>query len=152
MGCKTLTQSINVCTVKPVCCLMKLMTASFHNGSGVGTCNQVDQWFSCWLGWSGVTRCSHPYVPATRQFSLVLVNGQWCCAAGKVAVGLTSVSALQTGSLTTYRLKVYERETSTLPVLQVPPPPQPFYGPFSGTTRVSWCQKTTSGIYGARED
>jgi len=32
------------------------------------------------------------------------------------------------------------------------PPPQPFYGPFSGTTRVSQCQKRTSGLYGARED
>jgi len=28
--------------------------------------------------------------------------------------------------------------------------PQPFYGPFSGTTRVSWCQKRTSGLYGAK--
>jgi len=28
--------------------------------------------------------------------------------------------------------------------------PQPFYGPFSRTTRVSWCQKRTSGLYGAR--
>ena len=25
--------------------------------------------------------------------------------------------------------------------------PQPFYGPFSGTTRVSRCQKRTSGLY-----
>ena len=25
-------------------------------------------------------------------------------------------------------------------------PPQPFYGPFSGTTRVSQCQKRTSGL------
>jgi len=32
------------------------------------------------------------------------------------------------------------------------PPPQPFYGPFSRTTRVSRCQKSTSGLYGARED
>jgi len=32
------------------------------------------------------------------------------------------------------------------------PPPQPFYGPFSGTTRVSRCQKRTSGLYGARGD
>jgi len=31
-------------------------------------------------------------------------------------------------------------------------PPQPFYGPFSGTTRASRCQKRTSGLYGARED
>ena len=31
-------------------------------------------------------------------------------------------------------------------------PPQPFYGPFSRTTQVSRCQKTTSGVYGARED
>jgi len=29
---------------------------------------------------------------------------------------------------------------------------QPFYGPFSGTTRVSRRQKRTSGLYGARED
>ena len=33
-----------------------------------------------------------------------------------------------------------------------PAPPQLFYGPFSGTTRVSRCQKRTSGLYGARED
>jgi len=32
------------------------------------------------------------------------------------------------------------------------PPPQPFYGPFSGTTWVSRCEKRTSGLYGARED
>ena len=32
------------------------------------------------------------------------------------------------------------------------PPPQPFYGPFTRTTRVSRCQKRTSGIYAARED
>jgi len=30
--------------------------------------------------------------------------------------------------------------------------PRPFYGPFSGTTQVSQCQKRTSGLYGARED
>jgi len=30
--------------------------------------------------------------------------------------------------------------------------PQPFYGPFSGITQVSRCQKRTSGLYGARED
>jgi len=29
---------------------------------------------------------------------------------------------------------------------------QPFYGPFSETTRVSQCQKKSSGLYGARED
>jgi len=30
--------------------------------------------------------------------------------------------------------------------------PQPFYGPFSETTRVSQCQKRTSGLYDARDD
>jgi len=30
--------------------------------------------------------------------------------------------------------------------------PRPFYGPFSVTTRVSRCQKRTSGLYGASED
>jgi len=29
---------------------------------------------------------------------------------------------------------------------------KPFYGPFSGTTQVSRCQKRSSGLYGARED
>jgi len=29
---------------------------------------------------------------------------------------------------------------------------QPFYGPFSGTTRVSRCQKRTSGLYSTREN
>jgi len=29
---------------------------------------------------------------------------------------------------------------------------QPSYGPFSGTTRMSWCQKKSYGLYGARED
>ena len=30
--------------------------------------------------------------------------------------------------------------------------PQSFYGSFSGTTRVSQCQKRSSGLYGAKED
>jgi len=30
--------------------------------------------------------------------------------------------------------------------------PQPFYGPFSGTTQVSRCQKRTSRLFGARGD
>ena len=29
---------------------------------------------------------------------------------------------------------------------------QPFYGPFSGTTQVSLCQKRTFGLHGARRD
>jgi len=29
---------------------------------------------------------------------------------------------------------------------------EPFYGPFSGATQVSWCQKRTSELYGAREN
>jgi len=35
--------------------------------------------------------------------------------------------------------------------MSLEPPPQPFYGPFSGTTWVSQCQKRTSGLYGAGE-
>jgi len=30
--------------------------------------------------------------------------------------------------------------------------PQPYYGPFSGTIRLSRGQKRTPGLYGARED
>ena len=33
--------------------------------------------------------------------------------------------------------------------LVIPQPPQPFYSPFSGTTRVSRCQTRTSGLYSA---
>ena len=36
-------------------------------------------------------------------------------------------------------------------IYTTPPPPQPFYGPFSRTTRVSQCQKRTSGLHGARK-
>jgi len=36
--------------------------------------------------------------------------------------------------------------------LRLTTPPQPFYGPFSGITRVSRCQKRTSGLHGARGD
>jgi len=36
--------------------------------------------------------------------------------------------------------------------IQPPHDTTPVYGPFSGTTRVSWCQKRTSGLYGARGD
>ena len=42
--------------------------------------------------------------------------------------------------------------TSVTDNLVVLVPPQPFYDPFSGTTRVSRCQKRTSGLYDARED
>jgi len=37
-------------------------------------------------------------------------------------------------------------------VMSLTTTPQPFYGPFTGTTRVSRCQKKNSGLYGARED
>jgi len=48
------------------------------------------------------------------------------------------------------RLRIFVMRTDVDPIPQ--PPPQPFYSPFSGTTLVSWCQKRTSGLYGARED
>jgi len=37
-------------------------------------------------------------------------------------------------------------------VLNITSTLQPFYGHFSGTTRVSRCQKRTSGLLGAMED
>ena len=46
-----------------------------------------------------------------------------------------------------------ERESYIISIQSLlPPPPQPFYGPFSGTTRVSRCQKRNSGLYGAGGD
>jgi len=36
--------------------------------------------------------------------------------------------------------------------LKIHTTPEPYYGPFSVATRVSRCQKRTSGLYGARED
>jgi len=42
--------------------------------------------------------------------------------------------------------------TIALTVLTLTLSLQLFYGPFSGTTRVSQCQKRTSGLCGARED
>jgi len=37
-------------------------------------------------------------------------------------------------------------------ILHIPPHHNRFTALFSGTTRVSWCQKRTYGLYGARED
>jgi len=52
-----------------------------------------------------------------------------------------------------FGLLLRHEHCQTVPLFQcLIPPPQPFYGPFSGTTRVSWCQKRTSGLYGAKED
>jgi len=48
-----------------------------------------------------------------------------------------------------YEARERERESESI---NHHPPPQPFYGPSSGTTRVSLCQTRTSGLYGARED
>ena len=43
--------------------------------------------------------------------------------------------------------------TTLVQTMNIPPPPsRPFYGPFSGTSRESRCQKRTCGLYGARED
>jgi len=51
------------------------------------------------------------------------------------------------------RLAVFEPRHAQLRACKSsPPPPQPFYGPFSGTAPVSRCQKRTSGLHGARED
>ena len=46
----------------------------------------------------------------------------------------------------------YSAQSRPLNLNAPQPPPQPFYGPFSGTTRVSRRQKRTSGLYGASED
>ena len=56
-------------------------------------------------------------------------------------------------SATITRVPVHtESESAVLNQMHTTTPPQPFYGPFSRTTRVSQCQKRTSGLYGARED
>ena len=55
-------------------------------------------------------------------------TGRWPCAVCGRGVGRNSIQCTSTTT------------------------PQPFYGPFSGTTRVGRCQKRTSGLNGARED
>jgi len=49
-------------------------------------------------------------------------------------------------------LSIAYNTTTSLLATEYHHTPQPFYGPFSGTTRVSRCQNRTSGLYGARED
>jgi len=62
-------------------------------------------------------------------------------------------SRLFTGQITFLSCNQQCRSTKDMPVYTVTTTtPQPFYGPSSGTTRVSQCQKRTSGHYGARED
>jgi len=62
----------------------------------------------------------------------------------KIFLQLTIVSLLQIGMTIPHSIimKVVVKE----------PQPQPFYGPFSGTIKVSRCQKRTSRLYGVRED
>jgi len=49
-----------------------------------------------------------------------------------------------------YILRCFTISSST--IMQRYTHTHPFYGPFSGTTRVSRCQNRTSGLHSARED
>jgi len=70
--------------------------------------------------------------------------------------GLSSASAELEYLINASRLAMYGVDLHPVLVILLlllfPTTPQPFYGPFSGTTRMSRCQKRTSGLYGARAD
>jgi len=68
----------------------------------------------------------------------------WCCI-----TALPELNQLLLDFISLHDL-LYNYHTPWM--MQLWPRPHPFYGPFSGTTRVSRCQKRTSGLYGARED
>jgi len=77
----------------------------------------------------------------SRQVSVFVINSLLFCSVCKQFVF----------SSTPVDKNLYLGEFSVLQIYTTTTP-QPFYGPFSRTTRVSRCQKRTSGLHGARED
>jgi len=84
------------------------------------------------------------------------LGGCICCT--YLSFGFNVIKIVALNVLITFWIKYFK--TELLAVISVwitirrltTTTPQPFYGPFSGTTRVSWCQKRTSGLHGARGD
>jgi len=68
-----------------------------------------------------------------------------------IAFGVTFSQPYHKQNVTIYHTHIYTG-LKVITGTPTPPPPQLFYGPFSGTTRVSQCEKRTSGLHGARED
>ena len=69
---------------------------------------------------------------SANLFSICLPHHPEC-----IPVGSPSTAAISTGQILVWKCLTFTT---------ISPPPQPFYGPFSGTTRVSRCQKRTSGL------
>jgi len=65
-----------------------------------------------------------------------------------IRFAVTTVSWNDTGAVISQVLYLAKKHDDSMVITT----PQTFYGPFSGTSWVSWCQKRTSGLYGARED
>ena len=103
----------------------------------------------------------HTAVPQPRLeliTSWLLVKWPTCCATKPPYVVHTPSIAviLCTTPTTTIPAEpttiVLQPLYMTISFAGIPSKPQPLYGPLSGTTRESRCQKRTSGLYGARRD
>jgi len=83
----------------------------------------------------------HASSPQLKPKSLVCTDGACRALTLLLNVGTTSIA-----------MPLYSNNVTLQPITHHHTTPQLFYSPFSGTTRVSWWQKRTSGPYGARED
>jgi len=112
------------------------LTADCH---GKEFCKSVSNWWNYGQG-----------TMAPFQLTVVMTHFLWHPNWGScIQSDFIYLAALQLDKMTvTYKLAyAFNKMSNTLYTT-----PQPFYGPFSRTTRVSRCQKRTSGLYGARED
>jgi len=107
-------------------------------------------------------KCSHP-LPALTDIGLVVAASKHTTAPinhtrpspPKYSPDVTTPSEMAEPDyclLLIYRPQKDERLSWPSWLTCTTPPPQPCYGPFSGTTLVSRCQKRTSGLNSARED
>jgi len=96
------------------------------------------------------------YVTTVTRLLLLLVY----CSNAKLVIGLkckdldthTSMPHITVFSQTVKLVNLIPRVNMNTSFLIPHTHTQPFYDPFSGTTRVSQCQKRTSGLYDARKD
>ena len=97
---------------------------------------------------SHIYHCQQPHVPLSRAIHTTVNSLMYHCQ--QPYIPLSTASSTTVNSHTHHCEQPYIPQLTatctTVNSLLSTTTPQPFYGPFSGTTRVSRCQKRTSGL------
>ena len=123
---------------------MQIICTSLQTGNYASTSNTAVQTLSLSrlspsVTWSVGIQQHLGYILCTYAYYLAIVPRMSNSYSPYVTTPLTSFLFYTVSNIT--KPQGYATTTTQL-----------FYGPFSGTTRVSRCQKRTSGLYDARED